>query len=402
MTTLFDGFSGIKPSSGDSAPPPAAEPQSSPGQPSGGETLAGSDIARMFAPAEFDAITRREDPPEKKAAEPQSDRQQRREAEPEKQQRREAEPEPEPERKGPAAAADEFPEQIPGDPKANAAWGKLRKRVIEAEEQLAKYSAKPDAAQDPGVLKALEEKVAEKEAKLAEYEELLRISQIEETKEYKELVEEPLAAIVVAVEAFAEKYKISEDALLKAFSEQDQTLQDEMLEPLLENFAPRDRNRIYNMLEEAGKLYATDAEIRANSAVAAQELDARKRAAAERQEAELGLALRKANDQVLAVAKDKFSEFGVSVDFDAVRERVDGVRVDQAPPEQQAYAVVAAAVLPTALEAVDKLRQENAKLQQSLQAYLKSSSSTRPAASEPSSAPAASTNPALAAIERFG
>lgn len=344
----------------------------------------------MFAPDEFDDIARQTSPAEQRRQEPAAS------AEPSADPVKPQDPAP-----AAAAAVDDFPEQIQGDAKAQAAWGKLRKRLAEAESKLSEYSAQPAAQQDPAVLKALEDKAAEQEAKLQEYQDLLRISQIEETNEYKDLVEKPLAAIVVTVEAFAEKYKISEAALLEAFAERDQAVQDELLEPLLEGFSPRDRNRIYNMIEEAGRLYDKDAEIRANSAVAAQELDARKQAAAAKQEAEMVLALRKANDEVLGVAQAKFTEFGLPFDINEVRTQVDGVRVDKTPPQQQAYAVVAAAVLPKALKAVDDLRQENARLTKSLQAYLKSSGSTRPAASADAPAPAGSANAVIAAIERY-
>jgi len=346
----------------------------------------------MFAPDEFDDIARQTSPAEQRRQEPATS------AGPP------AEPPAEPAKPqdpAPAAAVDDFPEQIQGDAKAQAAWGKLRKRLAEAESKLSEYSAQPAAQQDPAVLKALEDKAAAQEAKLQEYQDLLRVSQIEETDEYKDLVEKPLAAIVVTVEAFAEKYKISEAALLEAFAERDQAVQDDLLEPLLEGFSPRDRNRIYNMIEEAGRLYEKDSEIRANSAVAAQELDARKQAAAAKQEAEMVLALRKANDEVLGVAQAKFTEFGLPFDINEVRTQVDGVRVDKTPPQQQAYAVVAAAVLPKALKAVDDLRQENARLTQSLQAYLKSSGSTRPAASAEAPAPAGAANAVIAAIERY-
>lgn len=295
------------------------------------------------------------------------------------------------------AAADELPEQIDSDPKAQARWGELRKRLKEAEQQLQAYSETPVASQNEQALQALEAKAAEQERLIQEYEASLRVSRIESTQEYQAIVEQPLSAVIDAVEQLAAKYNVDQDRLVEAIGAPvDQ--QDALFDDLVENFSQRDRMRLFGLADSAQEIFAAEQRIRQEAAQSVVELDAREAAARQQAEAQRALEFRQANQKMIGIAAEKLKPFGI--DMSAVQPAIESTRLDTAGMTDQAYAAVAMAVLPQMMERFAAQQQELAKAKQALAGYLQAAPVTSAASQDQQALP--TNNLVLKAIGAFG
>lgn len=290
----------------------------------------------------------------------------------------------------------DLPEQIDGDPKAQARWGELRKRLKEAEQQLQAYGEKPVAQQDDQVLKALEAKAAEQERLIQEYEASLRVSRIEATQEYRTIVEQPLSAVIEAVEQLAAKYNVDQDRLVEALGAPVEQ-QDELFDDLVENFSQRDRMRLFGLADSAQEIFAAEQRIRQEAAQSVIELDARETAARQQMEAQRALEFRQANQKMLGIAAEKLKPFGI--DMNAIQPAIESTRLDTAGMTDQAYAAVAMAVLPKMMERFAEQQQELAKAKQALAGYLQASPVTSAASQDQQALP--TNNLVLKAIGAF-
>lgn len=290
------------------------------------------------------------------------------------------------------SSADAFPETIQGDEKAQAKWGELRKSLKTMEDKLKEYESRPAAQQDESVVRAFEQQIAEREAKLQEYDEYFRMTRVEFTQEYQQLVEQPLTAIAEATEELAQRYGVNADALTDALAERDPKKQDEMLTDLIADFSPRDRNRLYNLADSAIEIYAKAESIRQHSAQALAEVEAREAADAQRAAFERGQVLTKANQEVLGMAEAKLAALGI--DFAPIRPQVEAARIDTATPQEQAYATVAAAVLPQVLKTLNAQSAKVKELEASLSALNRAAPAGQAVPAE-SQGSALATNPAI-------
>ena len=86
--------------------------------------------------------------------------------------------------------------------------------------------------------------------RVAQYEQQMVISNLEQSQAYKNLVEQPLMTLVSEADAIAEKYSIDPNQLIEVLANSDEAAQEEQLSELLINASDRDKFRVYKIIEE--------------------------------------------------------------------------------------------------------------------------------------------------------
>ena len=184
----------------------------------------------------------------------------------------------------------------------------------------------------------------EMQARIADYENRLIVTNLEESHAYQTAIAEPLHAIITEAQEFAETHNIESDALLDAMTSDN----DELLSELLVDVPERQRSRVYNMIDAAQPLAAKREELVANAEEAlkeAQQLDEERAQAEIRQRAS---ERKESATQVANTLKSKipFLEKIEELDMDAIAEiggETDPALVD---PVNGAYQVMSSKVLP--------------------------------------------------------
>ena len=86
--------------------------------------------------------------------------------------------------------------------------------------------------------------------RVAEYEQQMLVTKLEQSQAYRSLVDEPLGVLVGEADALATKYNIESGSLLDAIAESDEATQEEALSELLAAATDRDKFRVYKIIEE--------------------------------------------------------------------------------------------------------------------------------------------------------
>ena len=86
--------------------------------------------------------------------------------------------------------------------------------------------------------------------RVAEYEQQMLVTKLEQSQAYRSLVDEPLGVLVGEADALATKYNIESGSLLDAIAESDEATQEEALSELLASATDRDKFRVYKIIEE--------------------------------------------------------------------------------------------------------------------------------------------------------
>jgi hypothetical protein len=86
--------------------------------------------------------------------------------------------------------------------------------------------------------------------RVAQYEQQMIVSKLEQSQAYQQLVEQPLMQLVSEADAIAEKYSVDSNLLIEAIANSDEAMQEEQLSELLANASDRDKFRIYKIIEE--------------------------------------------------------------------------------------------------------------------------------------------------------
>ena len=86
--------------------------------------------------------------------------------------------------------------------------------------------------------------------RVAEYEQQMLVTKLEQSRAYRSLVDEPLGVLVGEADSLATKYNIESGSLLDAIAESDEATQEEALSELLASATDRDKFRVYKIIEE--------------------------------------------------------------------------------------------------------------------------------------------------------
>lgn len=109
--------------------------------------------------------------------------------------------------------------------------------------------------------------------RIAEYENQMLVSKLENSYAYRTLVDEPLTNLVNEADGISQKYSLDPNALIDAISESDEATQEELLTELLVNVSDRDKFRVYKIIEEVHPILAQRDVLRQNAQAALREAE---------------------------------------------------------------------------------------------------------------------------------
>ena len=174
----------------------------------------------------------------------------------------------------PAVDAEEaLPEDVAkASPKAQTSWRQLKevlktrtKEVEEAKRELEALKKNATPADDAEI-KALRDRVAEQE-------EILKVSKVEATAEYKEAVLEPLAAIHSTAAKMAEKHGLAARDIAEALREQDPDKQADLLSDLASGLSDFERIRLYELAKENNRVLSLQQRVLSNAGEAMKRIE---------------------------------------------------------------------------------------------------------------------------------
>ena len=207
--------------------------------------------------------------------------------------------------------------------------------------------------------------------KIAEYEQATMFSDLEQTQVYKEIVGQPLQAIVDESAEIAEKYGADADALIDVMSLSDQEEQDRALNDILQDATDRDRAKIYHLINQVDPLLKKRANMWENADAALKEAEL----LTERQnqhEAAENLQRRQEVAQNVAERVQQKLPFlsGVEgLDMKAIQEKAAATDPSVMHPVDFTFNSISAQLLPTVVREFVAMRAENAVLTDRLAEY---------------------------------
>lgn len=110
--------------------------------------------------------------------------------------------------------------------------------------------------------------------RVAQYEQQMIVSKLEQSQAYQHLVEQPLMQLVSEADAIAEKYQVDGNGLLDVIAMSDEAAQEEQLAELLATASDRDKFRIYKIIEEVKPILEQRRVLQENAQAALEEAEA--------------------------------------------------------------------------------------------------------------------------------
>lgn len=159
--------------------------------------------------------------------------------------------------------------------------------------------------------------------RVAQYEQQMLVSKLEQSQAYQSLVEQPLLNLVTEADAIAEKYQVDSNGLLDIIAMDDEAAQEEQLAELLAAASDRDKFRIYKIIEEIQPILEQRRVLQENAQEALQEAEALDQA---RSRADLAQRVQQRQEAANSVADKLRSKV-------AFLSGVDGVDLDQLAKE---------------------------------------------------------------------
>ena len=184
---------------------------------------------------------------------------------------------------------------------------------------------------------------------LAQYEQERSLTNLEQTKAYKQAVTEPLASLVEQADQMADKYDVDADALIDVLSLDDPQEQEEQLAELLPNASDRDKAKIYRIMEDIDPILQRRANLyeNADGALAeAKQLEEQQTAAASAETAQQRQNITK---NVVQRVQEKlpFLKGIEGLDMTAIQKKASDIDPSAMHPVDHAYNAVSAQVFPT-------------------------------------------------------
>lgn len=156
------------------------------------------------------------------------------------------------------APAEELDIKTPDNlkPEAQTAWARLTKDLRDARSKIKELEAKTSAAPEASVEQVdLKAQLDALKAERDEYENELRFTRLESTKEYKQAVTEPLSVIQKEVADIAGLYEADPRLIYSAMVEPDAAKRRAMLKEATANFDPVDSLAVRQKAEDLQKVF---------------------------------------------------------------------------------------------------------------------------------------------------
>lgn len=196
--------------------------------------------------------------------------------------------------------------------------------------------------------------------RIAEFERIQAVENLEETQAYVEAVSEPLDKVFATLNDLAEKYDVDPDHILDALDHETTEEQDEKIAELFYGATDRDKVKIYKAIEEIDPILERREELHQNAEDALNEakyLEEQKRNAVAAEELKQRQAV---TDNVVDRVLEKLPFLnGLDIDMDAVKEKAFSISPDVIHPVDYAYNAVAAQLLPRIVKEYFQTLKEN-------------------------------------------
>lgn len=266
------------------------------------------------------------------------------------------------------------------DAKATVKWKELKSEAKAAREERDRLKAELEEAKkdkaDPQEITRLKEELESLKKNYGESEAELNVARVEGTQEFKAAITKPTNDILGLAEKFAEKYSVDKSALVSALQNSDSNKQSDLLTALTQTFNERDRLRVYRMADDLLELGERKKVLLENSKATLERITAKRKADMDAltssQKANYDAAL----NSVEAELKSKGSFFHTEGDdldnehVTALKGAYDTARkidLDQLQPKGRAYAAMAGALFPIAMQRLGALQAKLAEAQAELQ-----------------------------------
>jgi len=287
--------------------------------------------------------------------------------------------------------------EIPDEPHGNTSeegkirWKELKALAADREAQLA--SVKEQTAKELTELReqlAAAAEAVEKAKRVDEIEREFAVHRIESSREFKEIVAEPLMAIEARTDKIAAKYETSSDAILNALGEPDPDKRGDMLEKVVEGMSRVDENTVLRMAEDTQALLSKRSAMRQKAAEAAAELD---RITGEREtkvQAEHRKALEASTAETVAALKDRIPFVATKdretaeIYWAGLEKKVRESEFNTSDPKTLAFAKTAAVLLPPMRNQIVHLQAKLDAAEKRIVAMAGAAPTTSPGGGEPS------------------
>jgi DNA repair exonuclease SbcCD ATPase subunit len=202
--------------------------------------------------------------------------------------------------------------------------------------------------------------VEQMQEKLAEYEQQQALTNLEQTPAYKQIVSEPLEALVEQADQIADKYEVDSDSLIDILALDDSEEQEEQLSELLPNASDRDKAKIYRIMEDIDPILKRREKLYENADAAlveAKNLEEQQQAATAAEQAQLRQNITR-NVVERVQQKLPFLKGIEGLDMSAIQQKASETDPTVLHPVDHAYNAVSAQVFPTVIRQYLEMRTE--------------------------------------------
>jgi hypothetical protein len=213
--------------------------------------------------------------------------------------------------------------------------------------------------------------VEQMQEKLAEYEQQQALTNLEQTPAYKQIVSEPLEALVEQADQIADKYEVDSDSLIDILALDDSEEQEEQLSELLPNASDRDKAKIYRIMEDIDPILKRREKLYENADAAlveAKNLEEQQQAATAAEQAQLRQNITR-NVVERVQQKLPFLKGIEGLDMSAIQQKASETDPTVLHPVDHAYNAVSAQVFPTVIRQYLEMRKEVESLTDRLAEY---------------------------------
>jgi hypothetical protein len=213
--------------------------------------------------------------------------------------------------------------------------------------------------------------VEQMQEKLAEYEQQQALTNLEQTPAYKQIVSEPLEALVEQADQIADKYEVDSDSLIDILALDDSEEQEEQLSELLPNASDRDKAKIYRIMEDIDPILKRREKLYENADAAlveAKNLEEQQQAATAAEQAQLRQNITR-NVVERVQQKLPFLKGIEGLDMSAIQQKASETDPTVLHPVDHAYNAVSAQVFPTVVRQYLEMRKEVESLTDRLAEY---------------------------------
>ena len=277
---------------------------------------------------------------------------------------------------------DGIPEKPPGKstPEATMKWGEIRTELKQArarEAQLVRdlEEAKKNGTPDP--------ELVEKAKFVDEAERQLALTKIEATREFKQVVNQPLEAIAIAAEQIATRHELSVDDLYDALAESDIVKRNALFEELLSGVPDADRYSIYQMAIDTQTVFRKRDQLHAQAVEARKELDSKLAATEAKEKEQFRQKLNNSIETTAANLKKVIPfidlEDGTTADsyYEDLITKATSSDFNTSASNVQAFSVVAALMVPRLAKQITALKDRASKAESRVAELTQGSPGTR-------------------------